>query len=97
MPLPLLRHVAPLNDRNYLLTVPVVKGRRDRDPLLEITKIWVFKCGKSSSTKAKPIHNESGKFIESYAVHFDINWPSNLIKMVTVLGLEFMVSRASIR
>ena len=99
MPLPLLRHVAPLNDRNCLLTVPVVKvkGRRDRDPLLEITKIWVLKCGKSSSTNVKPVYNESGKFIESHAVHFDINWPSNLIKMVTVLGLEFMVSCASIR
>ena len=38
--LPLLRHVVLRNDGNYRPTMPVIKERRARDPLLDIIKIW---------------------------------------------------------
>ena len=41
--LPLLRHVAPLNDGNCRLTMPVGKGRCARDALPHAFHIGVFK------------------------------------------------------
>ena len=45
----------------------------------------------------KHVYNESENLIESYAVHFDINGPSNLNEMVSVIGMEDVVSHASVR
>ena len=42
----------------------------------------------------KHVYNESENLIESYAVHFDINGPSNLNEMVSVTGMEDVVSHA---
>ena len=59
MLLPLLRRVTPFNDGNYLLTMPVVKGRCVRDKPSQTFDIGVFKCGKINSATMKPIYNES--------------------------------------
>ena len=40
----------------------------------------------------KHIYNESVNFIETYAVHFDINESSNLTEMAPVIGMGNMVS-----
>ena len=53
MPLPLLRHVVPLNDGNCRLTIPVVKGRCARDALLHAFHIGLFKFVKMISTIVK--------------------------------------------
>ena len=44
----------------------------------------MFKLGKRS------VHIESVNFVESYVVRFDINGPSNLTKMMPVIGMEGM-------
>ena len=41
----------------------------------------------------KHVYNEQTKFIESYALHFHINRPSNLTEMMPVIGVDVMVSR----
>ena len=45
----------------------------------------------------KHVYDESADFIESYPVHFDINEPSNLSKMLTVISIEGMVSRTQVK
>ena len=50
VPVPLLRHVVPLNDGNCRHTIPVAKGRCARDALRRIFHICVFKWGKHNST-----------------------------------------------
>ena len=46
---PIVTSRGELDDGNSL-TMPVIKGRGARDPLSEITEIWVFKYAKSHST-----------------------------------------------
>ena len=41
----------------------------------------------------KHVYNEQAKFIESYALHFDIKGPSNLTEMMPVIGMDSMVPR----
>ena len=40
------------------------------------------------------VYNESANFMKSYVAHFEINEPSNLTEMVSVIGMEVMVSHA---
>ena len=40
----------------------------------------------------KLVYNKSANFIESYAVHFNINGPSNFTRMVPVIGMKGVVS-----
>ena len=70
-PLPLLRHVVPLNDRNCRLTIPVVKGRCARDALPHTFHFGVFKFVKTISTAIKHIYKESENIIEDCNVAFD--------------------------
>ena len=51
---PIVTSRGALEDGDFL-TMPVVKERGARDPLSEITKIWVFKCAKSHSTTLKHV------------------------------------------
>ena len=71
--LPLLPHVVPLNDGNYRLTIPVVKGRCAREALPHAFNIGVVKYGESKPTIIKYIDNESENFNESCDVAFDSN------------------------
>ena len=41
-----------------------------------------------------PLSEITKNFMESYAIHFDINGTSNLTQMVPVIGVGHMVSRA---
>ena len=61
--LPLLRHVAPLNDRNCRLTMPVGKGRCAHDALPHAFHIGVFKFVFTISTTIKHIYKESAHII----------------------------------
>ena len=71
--LPLLRHVAPLNDGNCRLTMPVGKGRCARDALPHAFHIGVFKFVFTISTAIKHIFKESAHIIEGYNVACDTN------------------------
>ena len=52
---PLLRHMAPLNDGNFRLTIPVVKEHCAREALARAFNFGVFKYGKSNlTTKNEP-------------------------------------------
>ena len=71
--LPLLRHVAPLNDGNCRLTMPVGKGRCARDALPHAFHIGVFKFVFTISTAIKHIYKESAHMIEGCNVAYDTN------------------------
>ena len=71
--LPLLRHVAPLNDGNCRLTMPVGKGRCARDALPHAFHIGVFKFVFTISTAIKHIYKESAHIIEGCNVACDTN------------------------
>ena len=95
--LPLLRHVVPLNDGNCHLTIPVVKGRCDREALPHAFDIGVFKYGRSNHTTIKQSCNESENLNGSCDVAFDSNNWWNLPYTVPVIGVESMVTRAGLR
>ena len=63
MLLPLLRHVMPLNDGNFRLTIPVVKGRCARDALPHAVHIGMFEFVKTICTTIKHIYKESANII----------------------------------
>ena len=71
--LPLLRHVAPLNDGNCRLTMPVGKERCARDALPHAFHIGVFKFVFTISTAIKHIYKEFAHIIESCNVACDTN------------------------
>ena len=73
------------------LTMPMVKGRGAHEPIPEIPKICVFKCGRRSSSRIKHGYNEFVKLVERYFAYFD-NVLSNLSEMVTLAGMCFKVS-----
>ena len=74
-----------------------VKGRGACDPQCVITTIWVFKYGDSHPTSVEHDNNESTNFIESYFVSFGISGPSNLMEMMSVIGMEDMVPGTRLR
>ena len=53
----------PLNDENYRLTIPVVKGRCARDVLSHTFNIGVYKTTKKNITTIQHISNESANII----------------------------------
>ena len=64
---------------------PSSNGWGARHPLPEITEIDAFNCGKSNSTTMGRIYRETylqgiANIIESYAVRFGSNGPSNQLK-----------------
>ena len=54
----------------------VVKGRTLRDPLPDIT--------------IKHIYNESANFVQGYAIHFDLDGPSNHTDMVPLIYMGLL-------
>ena len=66
----LLRHVVPLDDGSFRLTIPV-KGRCTRGVLPHVFHIGVFKFVKTIFTKIKHIYKESANIIEGCNVTFD--------------------------
>ena len=59
-----LRHLVP-PDGSCQLAMPVVKVRCACDALTHTFDIGVFKCGESSFSKIKQIHNEPDNLINS--------------------------------
>ena len=59
------------------------------------SKLWVYKYVKIITTM-KHVYNESAIFL-SYAAHNDINGPSNLTEMASVIDMEGMVPCTRIR
>ena len=85
----------PINDGNRRLTAPV-KGREACDPLPEMTKIWMFKCGKNNSMTTMHVYKESSNFIMNYTVHFYFNGPSSFTEMVPVISIDGIMSCARV-
>ena len=54
----------------------------------------MFKNSKINSAKMENVHSESANFMDIDVAHLDINRPSNLFEMVTMIGMENVVSRA---
>ena len=92
---PIFTSRGALNDLNCRLTMPVVKGCGARDLLLEITKIWVFKCSKRNSATLKHLYRGSANCIESYSIVFHIN--RLLDRTAPAINIEGIISRAHLR
>ena len=71
--LALLCQVAPLNDGNCCLTMPIGKERCSRDALPHVFHIGVFKFVFTISTTIKHIYKESAHIIEGCNVAYDTN------------------------
>ena len=69
----LVGQVMHINGGDCRLTMHVLKGRGERDPLPDITMILVFRCGKRNSIIMKYVYNEYANVIERYAVYADIS------------------------
>ena len=72
MLLPLLHHMALLNNGNCRLTMPVIKGCFANGVLLH-NLIDNFKSNTKISTTIKHIYNESANIFEGCNVAFDTN------------------------
>ena len=93
--LPLLRHVAPLNDGNCRLTMPVGKGCWARDALSHTSNVGGFNSVKNNSHTIKYIYNESVKIIVGCNVAFHTNDCGNFPKTVPVF--ESIVAHVRLR